>query len=131
MIMKRAGLLFFLIALVSCTDNIQQDPDVLSAQALAERVLGRQAKHLTFEKLDGVEGDVFELSSEGRQIVIKGTNSNSMAVGLNHYLRYSCNAVYSWFHYDEMALPKRLPEVEEPIRHEARVKDRFFLNYCT
>ena len=129
--MKRAGLLFFLIALVSCTNNLQQDSDVLGAQALAERVLGRQAKHFTFEKLDGVEGDVFELSSEGREIVIKGTNSNSMAVGLNHYLRYHCNAVYSWFHYDEMELPKRLPKVEEPVRHQARVKDRFFLNYCT
>ena len=129
--MKKTGLLFILIALMSCTNAVQQDPDVLSAQALAERVLDRQAKHFTFEKLQDVEGDVFELSSKGGKIIIKGTNANSMAVGLNHYLRYYCNAVYSWFDYEPMTMPKRLPKVEGTIRNSARVKDRFFLNYCT
>ena len=129
--MKKTGLLFFLIALMSCTNAVQQDPDVLSAQALAERILDRQAKHFTFEKLQDVEGDVFELSSKGGKIIIKGTNANSMAVGLNHYLRYNCNAVYSWFDYEPMTMPKRLPKVEGTIRNSARVKDRFFLNYCT
>lgn len=131
MIMKKTGLLFFLIALMSCTNAVQQDPDVLSAQALAERVLDRQAKHFTFEKLQDAEGDVFELSSKGGEIIIKGTNANAMAVGLNHYLRYYCNAVYSWFDYEPMTMPKILPKVEGTIRNSARVKDRFFLNYCT
>lgn len=129
--MKKTGLLFILIALISCTNAVQQDPDVQSAQALAERVLDRQARHFTFEKLQDVEGDVFELSSKGGEIIIKGTNANSMAVGLNHYLRYYCNAVYSWFDYEPMTMPKRLPKVEGTIRNSARVKDRFFLNYCT
>lgn len=129
--MKKTGLLFILIALISCTNAVQQDPDVQSAQALAERVLDRQARHFTFEKLQDVEGDVFELSSKGGEIIIKGTNTNSMAVGLNHYLRYYCNAVYSWFDYEPMTMPKRLPKVEGTIRNSARVKDRFFLNYCT
>lgn len=129
--MKKTGLLFILIALISCTNAVQQDPDVQSAQALAERVLDRQARHFTFEKLQDVEGDVFELSSKGGEIIIKGSNANSMAVGLNHYLRYYCNAVYSWFDYEPMTMPKRLPKVEGTIRNSARVKDRFFLNYCT
>lgn len=129
--MKKTGLLFILIALISCTNAVQQDPDVQSAQALAERVLDRQAKHFTFEKLQDAEGDVFELSSKGGEIIIKGTNANAMAVGLNHYLRYYCNAVYSWFDYEPMTMPKRLPKVEGTIRNSARVKDRFFLNYCT
>lgn len=129
--MKKTGLLFILIALISCTNAVQQDPDVQSAQALAERVLDRQARHFTFEKLQDVEGDVFELSSKGGEIIIKGTNANSMAVGLNHYLRYYCNAVYSWFDYEPMTMPKRLPKVEGTICNSARVKDRFFLNYCT
>lgn len=129
--MKKTGLLFILIALISCTNAVQQNPDVQSAQALAERVLDRQARHFTFEKLQDVEGDVFELSSKGGEIIIKGSNANSMAVGLNHYLRYYCNAVYSWFDYEPMTMPKRLPKVEGTIRNSARVKDRFFLNYCT
>lgn len=129
--MKQTGLLLILLALISCTNIVQQDPDVQSAQALAERVLDRQARHFTFEKLQDVEGDVFELSYKGGEIIIKGTNANSMAVGLGHYLRYHCNAVYSWFDFEEMTMPKRLPKVEGTIRHSARVKDRFFLNYCT
>ena len=52
--MKKTGLLFILIALISCTNAVQQDPDVQSAQALAERVLDRQARHFTFEKLQDV-----------------------------------------------------------------------------
>ena len=129
--LRKTILLISLILSVPCFGKNISDPDCKAAHALAERVLDKQAKHFTFEKLHGVEGDVFELSSEGGKIVIKGTNSNSMAVGLNYYLRYNCNVVYSWFHYDKMVLPKRLPKVEKPIRHEARVKDRFFLNYCT
>ena len=76
------------ILLASCSSKNMSDPDCKASYELAERVLGNQAKHFTFEKLEGIEGDVFELSSDGSDIIIKGTNANSMAVGLNHYLRY-------------------------------------------
>lgn len=129
--LRKTILLMSLVLLASCSSKNMSDPDCKASYELAERVLGEQAEHFIFEKLEGVEGDVFELSSDGDDIIIKGTNANSMAVGLNHYLRYYCNAVYSWFHYEQMQLPERLPEVGEPVRHQARVKDRFFLNYCT
>ena len=116
---------------LSCCDTRQIAPGTEAAYALAERVLEDKAGLISFELLENEGEDVFELSSSGRKIVIKGNNTNSMAVGLGHYLRYYCNSVYSWFDFEDMTLPKRLPKVENPVRHSARVKDRFFLNYCT
>lgn len=128
---KTLILLISLIFCFSCTEKKPATPGTEAAYGLAERVLGKKADHIIFELLPDETEDVFELSSEGRKIVIKGNNANSMAVGLNHYLRYHCNSVYSWFDFEEMTLPERLPQVEGTIRHSARVKDRFFLNYCT
>lgn len=126
----RFMILAAVILLSACLSCTPENPDVKAAGQLAERVMGNKARHIEFRILPE-EGDVFELSSEGRKIVIRGTNANSMAVGLNHYLRYHCNSVYSWFDFEEMTLPAVLPRVEGTVRHEARVKDRFFLNYCT
>ena len=128
---KTLILLVSLICCISCTEKGSVTPGTEAAYGLAERVLGEKAGRIVFELLSDETEDVFELSSEGRKIVIKGNNANSMAVGLNHYLRYHCNSVYSWFDFEEMTLPARLPKVEGTIRHSARVKDRFFLNYCT
>lgn len=116
---------------LACSRNVTDDPEIKAAQNLAERVIGKHAKHFHFEKIENCSGDEFELFSKGKDVIIRGNNANSMAVGLNHYLKYHCNAVYSWFDYEDMTLPKRLPEIEGTIRHSARVKDRFFLNYCT
>ena len=130
--MKRTLILIAAIMFcLSCTDKTPVTPEVKAAQELAERVMDGKTKNIRFELLEDVDEDVFELTSEGRKVIIRGNSANSMAVGLNHYLRYYCNAVYSWFNFEEMTLPKRLPAVEGTIRHSARVRDRFFLNYCT
>lgn len=130
--MKRTLILIAAIMFcLSCTDKTPVSPEVKAAQDLAERVMDGKAGNIRFELLEGETEDVFELSSEGRKVIIKGNSANSMAVGLNYYLRYCCNAVYSWFDFEEMTLPKRLPAVEGTIRHSSRVRDRFFLNYCT
>ena len=54
-----------------------------------------------------------------------------MAVGLNYYLKYYCHTNIGWFAWDKGTLPKQLPAVAEPVRRDARVPERFFLNYCT
>ena len=127
-------ILIFLVSLAACLSCAEKRPacaETEAAYGLAERVLGDKAGQIRFELLADESEDVFELSSEGRTVIIRGNNANSMAVGLNHYLRYHCNSVYSWFDFEEMTLPKRLPKIEGTIRHSARVRDRFFLNYCT
>ena len=106
------------------------DPDVQAASALAHRLLGKTADKIEFRpSLDTT--DVFRLSSEGNRIVIQGNNANSMAVGLNHYLKYYCLVNVGWFSWDRIDVPKKLPKVAEPVEIKARVEDRFFLNYCT
>ena len=107
------------------------DPDVNAASALASRVMGPQARQIEFRRIDAAPEDVFRVASEGGKVVISGNNANSMAVGLNYYLQYCCNATVGWFADEKPVLPKRLPAVAEPVESKARVAERFFLNYCT
>ena len=106
------------------------DPDTQAASALAHRLLGKTADKIEF-RLSEADADVFRLSSRGSRIVIEGNNANSMAVGLNHYLKYYCLVNVGWFSWDRIDVPKKLPKVAEPVEVKARVEDRFFLNYCT
>ena len=106
------------------------DPDTQAASALAHRLLGKTADRIEF-RLTEADADVFRLSSRGSRIVIEGNNANSMAVGLNHYLKYYCLVNVGWFSWDRIDVPRKLPKVAEPVEVKARVEDRFFLNYCT
>ena len=106
------------------------DPDTQAASALAHRLLGKTADRIEF-RLAEADADVFRLSSRGSRIVIEGNNANSMAVGLNHYLKYYCLVNVGWFSWDRIDVPRKLPKVTEPVEVKARVEDRFFLNYCT
>ena len=106
-------------------------PDAQAAAALAGRVIPGQAGHFTFKTLPADTCDYFVLEMDGSRVSIGGNNANSMATGLNHYLKYWCHVNIGWFAWDKGTLPKALPRVEEPVRINARVPERFFLNYCT
>lgn len=111
--------------LVSC--SAEDDP---AARALAERLIPEHAARFEFRHVEDTS-DVFELYSEGRKIIVAGNNSNSIAVGLNHYLKYYCNTDVSWYSGDPVEMPSVLPPVPEKVRVCARARERFFLNYCT
>jgi alpha-N-acetylglucosaminidase len=99
------------------------DPDTRAASDLAHRLLGQTADRIEF-RLAGTEAgsaDVFRLASEGSRIVISGNNANSMAVGLNHYLKYYCHVNVGWFAADKFQMPRRLPKVDTPVEIKARV----------
>lgn len=103
-----------------------------AAEALAQRIVPTVAKRFVFEELPVADGcDVFELETSGDNIVVRGNSANSMAMGLNHYLKYYCKTFVSWYLADPVELPKILPVVEGKVRVKARMKKRFFLNYCT
>ncbi|MDP4186227.1 MAG: alpha-N-acetylglucosaminidase, partial [Bacteroidota bacterium] len=72
-----------------------------------------------------------EIETKNGKIIIGGNNYNSMAVGLNYYLKYYCLTSVSWSANDPIELPKVLPVINEKIHKEARCRNRFFLNYCT
>ena len=54
-----------------------------------------------------------------------------MAAGLNYYLKYYCLTTVSWYADIPVEMPDVLPMVEKPVVVEAKVDNRFFLNYCT
>ncbi|MBR0499740.1 MAG: alpha-N-acetylglucosaminidase [Bacteroidales bacterium] len=114
----------------SCAQK-DDSTDAAAARALTERIIPGSARSFVFETLPADTADFFTLRSEGRKIVIGGNNANSMAVGLNHYLKYYCHVNIGWFAWDKGTMPKALPKVETPVRISARVPERFFLNYCT
>ncbi|MCS2795081.1 alpha-N-acetylglucosaminidase N-terminal domain-containing protein [Bacteroides faecis] len=58
---------------------------------------------------DSVDIDRFTLESDNGKILIKGNNRNSLAVGLNHYLKYYCQAHVSWYASDSVVMPAQLP----------------------
>ncbi len=129
--MKKITLNLFLpllVAVASC--SAPMTPDESEATSLAERILPEQSHHFEFEQLADTV-DVFELESVGDKVVIRGNNANSMAVGLNHYLKNYCNTTVSWYDYNPLDMPEELPAVGEKVRVPALVDDRFFLNYCT
>lgn len=101
-----------------------------AASALAERVLGKQADKFVFvQQCDTV--DFFTLCPEGGRIRIVGNNDNSMAVGLNYYLKEYAKVHVSWYSADPVELPHRLPRLRGEETHRVGVGTRFFLNYCT
>ena len=125
-------LLLAALLLAGCQAAPQGDnPDTQAASALAHRLLGKAADRIEFRRMETDSADVFRLSSKGSRIVIEGNNANSMAVGLNHYLKYYCLVNVGWFSWDRIDIPESFPRVDEPVEIKARVDDRFFLNYCT
>ena len=130
------ALLAAALTAASCSGNSAEnsaatpDSEAIAASALARRVLPSKADRFTFKTVPA-EKDFFTLEDSDGKISITGNNANSMAVGLNHYLKYYCNVEYGWLRGDKFRLPHRLPKVGDPITVEARVDKRFFLNYCT
>lgn len=110
-----------------------EDRDVAAMQAMVWRLIPGHAGNFIFDKADAVSGnDCFQIdNSPDGKIIIRGNNANSMAMGLNHYLRYFCLTTVSWYADIPVEMPRVLPPVDRPVTVEARVDRRFFLNYCT
>ena len=117
---------FALLAALFAATLLQAAP----ADGLARRILGRKAARFEFVEAPA-DKDYFQVEQAGRRIRITGNNVNSQAMGLNWYLKHVAHVHVSWFEDQPVQLPWRLPRVKETVRREARVDDRFFLNYCT
>ena len=97
---------------------------------LAHRILGAGDTNFVFVcQPDTI--DYFQLESVDGKIRIVGNNDNSLAMGLNYYLQHYAHVYVSWHAHEPVELPSRYPLVTEPVRREALVRERFFLNYCT
>ena len=129
--MKKLLLIAFasILLCVSCGKK-ETDSECVAMRGLVERVVPEYSKHIVLQRLNDTI-DCFEIETIGKNLVIRGNDANSMAVGLNHYLKYYCKAQYSWFETEKLEIPSEMPKVPEKVRLSARVPDRFFLNYCT
>lgn len=101
-----------------------------SASSLAKRILGDKAQQFEFVQQDYAD-DFFIISQHDKKIRITGNNDNSMAMGLNYYLKEYAHVHVSWYRSQPIELPKKLPMVEGEIKHICAMPTRFFLNYCT
>lgn len=115
---------------ISCANTDKMTADEKTAQELAERLVPGYADDIRFVQIED-SLDVFELVTEKEKLTIKGNNANSMAAGLNHYLKNYCDVTVSWHAFDPVEYPEKMPAVDSPVRVEARTQERFFLNYCT
>ncbi len=96
---------------------------------LLERIDKGASKKILTETVKS-ERDFFEISTKNGKPCIRGNNCVSIASGINWYLKYYVGVHLAW-NSMHAALPSSLPLVSSPERHEADVKYRYYLNYCT
>lgn len=129
--MGRYLCLLWILLMVSISSQAKKYKDVEVAEALLERLIPAYADMFRFEKIASGK-DFFRIKSDADSvIVISGNNANSMATGLNYYLKYYCLTTVSWYADIPIEMPDKLPQVVSPIEVSAKVERRFFLNYCT
>src|SRR5690242_18122545 len=125
--MKKFLSSFFLLSI----HLIVHASDIDVANLLAKRIVPAFSGRIIFSVLPATGKDEFELKWNNDKLTIGGNNANSMAVGLNYYLKYFCHTSVSWYSSDRIFIPAKMPEVMQPVKHDARCASRFMLNYCT
>lgn len=130
--MNKICLSFLVFCIVSCQSQVNKSPDVIAANALANRVLGSQASEkIVFETLQVEDSkEVFEISTKEGKVLVKGSNAVAMASGLNWYLKYTNNNHISWEAeqlkgIDSLTLPEGI------LRKTSNFEYSYYLNYCT
>ena len=121
--------LFAIFPALCCRFFVGTDAE-RQAKGLARRLVPLYAGKIDFRQTDDTI-DVFTIHSNGPRLVIEGNNAISMATGLNYYLKNYCGVTVSWYAFEPVQYPVQMPAVKTPVHVEAKVKDRFFLNYCT
>lgn len=121
---------FWTLTLTAGNDGPQRPID-----GLAHRILGEMDTWFVFEyqpdTIDFFQIETVKDPVKTLKIRITGNNDNSLAVGLNYYLKHVAGVHVSWLLCEPIELPEAMRLPLETIRKEALVKDRFFLNYCT
>jgi len=107
-------------------------PRDAAVRGLIARIAPGHGKDFVLETIAAPAGEnVFEVESRRGKIVLRGDSPLSQAVAFNWYLKHVAFADVSWYADDAVTLPARLPLPQTKVRETTRLKDRFFLNYCT
>ena len=136
----RVSALATLCAIASCNAAGVHDP-LSSVTALINRRLGVAyvpAFNFSIIALDASGNDVFELdrTPDGR-VAIRGNSGVSLAAGLGWYLKYYCNASWTWgregtgWQLGTVPQPSSLPLPPSVERTVSPVRYRYAYNVCT
>lgn len=108
-----------------------QPVDLAAARALIARVIPRSASAFQVAAIPDSAGyDVFEVESQGQQVVLRGSSGVAIASALNWYLEQVAGLNAS-LPLTPLTLPAALPKVPELVRRTTRYRIRYFFNYCT
>ena len=119
-----------IILLSSCKSSNSSNQIVL--ENMCKRLFPQHEKSFHFQLMtDSIDDDRFTIESIDGKILICANNTNSLAVGLNHYLKYYCHTNVSWYASDQIEMPEILPVLPKKVFIHSKCKHRFFLNYCT
>src|SRR5208337_1785969 len=101
-------------------------------RGLIERMAPGRDSDFVVETIPAPAGQsVFEVEARNGKILLRGDSPLSQAVAFNWYLKHVALVDVSWYADDAVKVPDKLPLPAEKIRETTRIKDRFFLNYCT
>ena len=99
---------------------------------LIERIAPGHGRDFVLETIAAPAGEnVFEVEARDGKIVLRGDSPLSQAVAFNWYLKHVALVDVSWNADDAVKVPDKLPLPAEKIGETTRIKERFFLNYCT
>lgn len=126
-----ARILFVLLMALSVSCVPDNSPAEM--KEMVGRLCPEHSNSFRFEYLSDQPDSIdrYSIETYKGKILIKGNTVNSMAVGLNAYLKNFCNTRVSWYASDPVDMPSVLPLPEDKIQASARCSNRFFLNYCT
>src|SRR5208282_1179408 len=104
----------------------------MAVPRLIERIAPGHGRDFVLETIAAPAGEnVFEVEASDGKIVLRGDSPLSQAVAFNWYLKHVALVDVSWYADDAVKVPDKLPLPAGKIRKTTRIKDRFFLNYCT
>ena len=103
---------------------------VKALEGLIARVLGKKYISWFAFEIDGGNEDFYELSDNGKQIVIRADCGVSAAAGLNFYLKYFCKVQVTQ-QTKNVQMPKKRPRIAEKVKNVSPYKVRYAYNYCT
>lgn len=97
---------------------------------MLERIEPGLSAKFRFERIDSPEGnDIFQIEGTDNKIAIKANSINSMAVGVNWYLKYYAHSGTYWCG-ERAPLPAILPAPEAKITQTTPYKHRYYMNWC-
>ena len=134
MVMTRANQKSAIVDASFATTNITQDisTQITAVQGVLNRLLPANASDFVLSQIPAVDDnrDVFEISTSGGKVNVKGSSATAITSGIRWYLSDYCKSSFSWSG-DQTTLPSPLPEVTGTIRKETPYQYRYSLNYCT